>query len=273
MSNTPVGAILQALLTATGRIPRQHGDSWASRCPAHEDNNPSLSISAGNDGRALLHCHAGCPTEAVLAALDVRAADLFPEETRRDRDPNHGPGGTTITSTYDYVDEHGRTVFQVVRLHPKDFRQRQPDGDGWNWSLRSLTPEQRSLPYRLPDLLAAKAQDRVIYVPEGEKDVETLRAAGYPATCNAGGAGKWTTGHAHWLAGADVGVIADRDEAGHAHAIAVVRSLLDAGSRSIDLLETPDPAHKDVTDHLSAGRRIRELRTVDTPRPFPQPTA
>ena len=30
-----------------------------------------------------------------------------------------------------------------------------------------------------------------IFVVEGEKDVDNLRALGIPATCNAGGAGKW----------------------------------------------------------------------------------
>ena len=38
--------------------------------------NPSLSI-AESDGRILLRCHAGCPTEAVLSALGLRFSDLF----------------------------------------------------------------------------------------------------------------------------------------------------------------------------------------------------
>lgn len=47
------------------------GASWTARCPAHEDQRPSLSISA-RGGRVLVHCHAGCRQRAVIAALQVR---------------------------------------------------------------------------------------------------------------------------------------------------------------------------------------------------------
>jgi hypothetical protein len=38
-------------------------------CPAHDDQNPLLSLSLGDDGRLLFHCHAGCSQLAVMAAL------------------------------------------------------------------------------------------------------------------------------------------------------------------------------------------------------------
>ncbi len=51
---------------------------WKALCPAHDDREPSLSIKEGDDGRVLLYCHAGCPTEGVLRALDMTFRDLFP---------------------------------------------------------------------------------------------------------------------------------------------------------------------------------------------------
>jgi len=57
---------------------RRTGDGYLARCPAHDDHHPSLSIAKGRDGRILLHCWAGCSTAAVLAALRVSWADLFP---------------------------------------------------------------------------------------------------------------------------------------------------------------------------------------------------
>ena len=52
---------------------RRTGSTWMARCPAHEDREPSLSISAGPDGKVLVHCHAGCDQHDVVAALRRRA--------------------------------------------------------------------------------------------------------------------------------------------------------------------------------------------------------
>jgi hypothetical protein len=57
---------------------KKSGKGWIAPCPAHEDHKPSLSISEGTNGRALLKCFAGCSTESVLAALGLTARDLFP---------------------------------------------------------------------------------------------------------------------------------------------------------------------------------------------------
>jgi hypothetical protein len=54
------------------------GKGWTARCPAHEDRRASLSISEGDDGRILLKCFAGCPTEDIVEALSLSLSDLFP---------------------------------------------------------------------------------------------------------------------------------------------------------------------------------------------------
>ena len=55
------------------------GKGWMAHCPGHKDDKPSLSISEGADGRALLKCFAGCSTESVLSALGLTVHDLFPD--------------------------------------------------------------------------------------------------------------------------------------------------------------------------------------------------
>ena len=60
--------------------PRRSSTGWTARCPAHEDRTPSLSVREGDDGRVLVHCHAGCVTEKVCAAVGLRVYDLFPGE-------------------------------------------------------------------------------------------------------------------------------------------------------------------------------------------------
>jgi hypothetical protein len=108
-----------------------------AQCPVHDDSKASLSISVGRDGKPLVHCHAGCAQEAVVAKLKDLGA--WPEKPSRKR----GSLGDII-ATYDYVDEDGKLVFQVTRHTPKDFRQRRraragddPANvrDGWVWSI------------------------------------------------------------------------------------------------------------------------------------------
>lgn len=60
----PVDVVLERI----GDYERRDGYFMAS-CPAHEDPEPSLSIKGGEDGRALLHCFAGCKNSEIIAAL------------------------------------------------------------------------------------------------------------------------------------------------------------------------------------------------------------
>ena len=58
---------------------RPSASGWTARCPAHDDEHPSLSIGQGDDGRCLLKCHAGCANDAIVAAIGLRVIDLFPD--------------------------------------------------------------------------------------------------------------------------------------------------------------------------------------------------
>jgi putative DNA primase/helicase len=51
---------------------RKTGAAWMARCPAHADREPSLSICDADDGKVLLHCHAGCGQERVISVLRSR---------------------------------------------------------------------------------------------------------------------------------------------------------------------------------------------------------
>lgn len=67
---------------------RQHqSGNYSARCPAHSDRDPSLSIREESDGRVLLHCHAGCSTESVLAAVGLSSNDLFHSGSQPRRPP------------------------------------------------------------------------------------------------------------------------------------------------------------------------------------------
>jgi putative DNA primase/helicase len=55
-------------------------NGWTARCPAHDDNMNSLSVSEGTDGRALIYCHAGCTFKGIVSGLGIRVRDLFVQE-------------------------------------------------------------------------------------------------------------------------------------------------------------------------------------------------
>lgn len=72
---------LDAILTRLDKV-RRSGAGYVARCPAHEDRSPSLSLRETSDGRVLIHCHGGCQSTDVLAALGMGMSDLFPRDGR-----------------------------------------------------------------------------------------------------------------------------------------------------------------------------------------------
>lgn len=218
---------------------------WMARCPAHDDRNPSLSVTE-RDGKLLLRCHAGCETPAILAALGLTMADLFSDGASEN-------ASKRIVETYPYLNETGRLLFEVLRFEPKAFRQRRPDGKGgWLWNVNGV----RRVLYRLPEVLQAKS----VLIVEGEKDIETARKLGLVATCNPGGAGKWRPEYSESLRGKRVAVICDADAPGLAHGRDVARSLI-AVAGSIRLIEAL-PQAKDLTQWVAAGGKRDALLTM-----------
>ncbi|WKN20630.1 toprim domain-containing protein [Azotobacter vinelandii] len=167
-----------------------------------------------------------------------------------------------IDTTYAYKDEKGRTLFEVVRFEPKDFRQRKPDGKGgWDWSVKGV----RQVPYHLPQLLDAPP-DALVFIVEGEKDVLRLESVGLIATCNAGGAGKWPDELTEHFRDRRVVILPDNDEPGHRHAD-MVAAKLEAFGAYVRVLCLPALPHKgDVSDWLDAGGTVeRLLKLVELP--------
>ena len=58
---------------------RKSGNGHVARCPAHADRSASLSVCEGRDGRALVKCFAGCELLAIVHAVGLEVADLFPQ--------------------------------------------------------------------------------------------------------------------------------------------------------------------------------------------------
>ena len=242
-----------ALLSGTG-IKTSSGHKYY--CPAHDGNSPALSVSC-KDNKILLHCFAGCPTENILNALGLTAADLF-LDSGADHRPDKSKPERRIVTTYDYTDETGKLLFQVVRYDPKGFTQRKPNGQGgWIWK---GIPEAEKVLFNLPAVIDAIQRHETIFIVEGEKDCLTLKSLSLTATCNSGGAGKWLPQYSETLKGADVVVIPDRDAVGMSHAL-MVASDLNGTAASVKMLSLD---RHDVTEWISAGNSKEELLELVT---------
>lgn len=162
-----------------------------------------------------------------------------------------------MIAAYDYLDESGNLLLQAVRMEPKSFRQRRPDGrGGWVWSVKGI----RQVPYRLQGVLSNPEAD--IYLVEGEKDADRLAELGLVATCNAGGAGKWTDEHSAYLTGRQVVILPDNDEPGIDHARKAKASLESAGAK-VAVIMLPDlPEKGDVSDWLDSGGTPEQLEAL-----------
>ena len=125
-----------------------------------------------------------------------------------------------IVEQYSYKNEEGHLKFEVVRYESKDFRQRRPDGKGgWIWNLKGI----QQVPYRLPELISTIDS---VYIPGGEKDVESLVKHGLTATTNSGGEGNWKPEFNNYLIGRDVVILEDNDSKGQKHGETISEGLM-----------------------------------------------
>ena len=65
---------------------RGNGHKFRAKCPArdHSSGNNTLSLLFNDDGRILIHCHAGCEANDVLEAIGLSLSDLYPDGAIQD---------------------------------------------------------------------------------------------------------------------------------------------------------------------------------------------
>lgn len=267
-STDPVERVLERL----GDTERS-GKGWKARCPAHDDGTASLTVHRGHEGRCLLYCFAGCELGDITAAMGMSVSELFPDgEVNRFRRFPPPPRVKAVTrpksaakeplslaKIYVYEDEDWKWVSRVLRYEPKTFKQQRWDGDTWVFGLEGV----RRVIYRLPNVIAAIADSKPIFVVEGEKDVDRMWQEGFAATCNLGGAGNWPDDpsvNSHFF-GAHVVLIPDNDKPnqkgqkpGELH-IKRVEELLSPYTGGIRVVRLP-PEYKDVSEFLDDGGKI-----------------
>lgn len=174
---------------------------------------------------------------------------------------------TAIVATFDYRDDHGELQYQAQRHHYTDgnggkkFTLRRADGNGgWIEGPGCMKGVTR-LPYRLPELPAAP-MDAIIFIPEGEKNVEDIRSRGLIATCNSEGAKKFRPQLVHWFSGRKVVLLQDNDDDGRTHTD-MEAPMLYPITEWVKVVAPPGlPEKGDITDWFDQGHTVEELMAL-----------
>lgn len=147
------------------------------------------------------------------------------------------------------------------------------EGRNWEGAARRLFDSVAPVLYRLPELIEELAQSdaerRAIWLPEGEKDADTLAAWGLVATTSMGGTNGWQQHFPQYFDGGDVIIPMDNDVEGRAFAHRKAASLRGIAKRVrvLDLRQhwPGCPEKGDITDwrDLGGGDVDRLFEIVD----------
>jgi len=252
---------LAEFVAACGGAVRQSGKETVCRCPAHEDETPSLNVCLGDDDSLLVKCRAGCDTTAVVKKIGWKLSDLMALGTRvakrhrarpRKRSKTYSSledvaaaaaakWKGSVESTHVYGNEHGEPVFGVVRVRradgSKDVPQIRPHEGGWAFG--GLKGKKGRPLYRLPELLAAPA-DVPWCMFEGEQKADLAASLGLTATSCSQGAGKANLTDLAPLGGHVVHLFADNDTKGADHMLDVARRAYATGASAVWSVKLPN---------------------------------
>lgn len=236
----PISTILDRLKDA-----RPEGSGYVALCPAHEDRDPSLRVSEGDDGRVLLVCRAGCDVRKIVEALKLEMKDLFPRRNlaiasreSAERDPLGAQAGLRGWSREALVALGAVGEKREVRFPMRSaegevvgWRRRRADGGTFPNGKKATTVRGGHngliAPWPIP-------VEGVALVVEGEADAAAAKTAGWSAVVATPGAtpGRKVVEYLQTvLAGRDVVLAPDPDEAGDKWRKTVGAALVRAGGR------------------------------------------
>ena len=250
---------------------RRSGSGWMARCPAHEDRQASLSVTAGDDDRALVYCHAGCTVEAVTGAAGIGTSDLFaswtsppPPRRRAGATPDAAPTLYAIRGTDGEV-----AAYHVRQDSPsgKRISWRRPDGtSGLNGTATA------DLPLFGSEHLPKWDASRPIIIAEGEPATVPLLQSGHRALGTVTGASSApSVAVLQCLRDHHVILWPDNDDAGRKH-MRRIAERLEGIAASVRLLTWPDaPVHGDAADLLETGSAADVDRLIEAAQPLTRP--
>lgn len=241
MQETAYERLKTALVNSGLQVKTQSNTGFIAQCPAHDDKNPSLSVTDNRQGeRTLIYCHAGCEYKDVLGALGLSPSDLY--DTPREKEE------------YRYLDRDKSVNRIIVRnVNKKTFYKKHLGGK-----------EKPVILYNLPNVIEAVKIGRPIYFVEGEKDADNGNTMTGEVFTTAPFGGE-NVGKADMtpLKGAHVIAIEDKDSVGEKWKEKLAGALNGVAKR-IEWKKAE--SGKDLTTHLADGGTLQTLKNSTPPK-------
>ena len=242
---------LPSLLPADTKCSKK-GKGYMAICSFHGETTPSMSLVKYDDGTWGYRCFGcGATGDPIKYVQKTQGLDFIDAVKLLTKEAREAPPRPRLVAEYNYQDQDGNLLYQVLRYEPKNFRARQMSDKGWVWCLDGI----RNVLYRLPEIVS-RSHDTIYYV-EGEKDVETLRGHGLVATTHRGGANAFRPELLDCIPGKRrIVVVPDRDEPG----MALMRKVFAAGrSKGHDVGFLLLPQCKDVSEWFETGHSLEDM--------------
>lgn len=240
-------------------------NGYMAKCPCHNDNQQSLSITENND-RILINCFTGCRTQDIVQTAGLQMKDLF-------NTPAKSVTRKPESVEYMYTDTLKKVRFYKWNknqgTYQKCFCWKHKDNSG-QWKTGT---GKNKVPLYNQHKLSATAGNTV-YIVEGEKDVETMSKLNFIAVSAPNGASKgavekkWNTTYNPLFKGLSVAIIPDNDESGIKFAEAVATQLLPF-TESVKIINLCDEwtnlkSKGDITDVYENETPIKDKTIAET---------
>ena len=245
------------------QVKKRYQDKAQCKCPAHDDRQASLTVTKGRDS-VLIHCHANCSIENVLLAAGLKMSDLFYQEKRTGSSWQayiESREKKKIEAVYNYVSSNGSYAFTKVRMQGKKMIYGTLANERFTYGLGGRTRKELCAVYAPDGVQAinkAVSEGKPIFIPEGEKDADTLAKQGYTAF-SYGGVNDWVADMAQLCKGAVVYVLADNDEPGQRVANTIQSDLQGIAKSAKVIVPVPDTPKADISDYFAAGHSKAEF--------------
>ncbi len=260
--NSTVSPTMAGILNKLEKV-KKNGAGNMACCPAHNDKNPSLSVTEGKDGVILLKCFVGCRTESIVEAMGLEMKDLFPHQdapAQEKPQPKRKSRKEISRKHWDITDNTGVLIATHHRIDYSDNKKKmwwvkdgKNDLDGYG--VENLPLYGLKWAIEEPD-----DSERPWIVGEGEAAIDALHQAEYVALGTVTGAeGCPSEDSLIPLLSRKVYLWPDNDDVGRKHMNMVAARLNEMGVETYFICWPDAPLKGDAVDYLAQGGNVDDL--------------